>query len=43
MGGGSRLSAQMAQFINTIDWCGFWDISFVGPKFTWLYQMHDGT
>ena len=37
-GGGNRPTAQMVSFLNIINWCGFHDLRFVGPKFTWLYQ-----
>ena len=42
-GGGCRPASQIARFSETIDWCGFQDVDFVGPKFTWLYQKNDGT
>ena len=42
-GGGNRPAAQMISFLNDINWCGFRDLGFVGPKFTWLYQRKDGT
>uniref|UniRef100_A0A7N2M4M2 DUF4283 domain-containing protein n=1 Tax=Quercus lobata TaxID=97700 RepID=A0A7N2M4M2_QUELO len=42
-GGGCRPTSHMARFSKTIDWCGFRDAGFVGPKFTWLYQKNDGT
>lgn len=37
-GRGSRWSF----FVNTINFCGFWDVGFIGPKFTWLYQRANG-
>lgn len=32
----------MKNFINTINYCGLWDLGFIGPKFTWIYQRADG-
>lgn len=42
-GGGNCPYTQMVSFLNAINWCGFRDLGFVGPKFTWLYQRKDGT
>ena len=28
----------MANFVDTVNWCGLRDIGFIGPKFTWLYE-----
>ena len=33
----------MENFVDTINLCGLWDIGFVGPKYTWIYQNSDGT
>ncbi|XP_075669713.1 uncharacterized protein LOC142639411 [Castanea sativa] len=42
-GSGNCPYTQMVSFLNAINWCGFCDLGFVGPKFTWLYQRKDGT
>ena len=33
----------MYNFIDVINFFDLRDISFVGPKFTWIYQRADGT
>ena len=33
----------MDNFIEAINFCDLRDIGFVGPKFTWIYQMADDT
>ena len=42
-GRGGRPQQQMYNFIDVINFCDLRDISFVGPKFTWIYQRADGT
>ena len=32
----------MEFFVDTINHCGFRDVGFIGPKFTWLYQRANG-
>lgn len=39
--GSSRPRQQMLNFVDAINWCGLRDISFVGPKFTWIYERRD--
>lgn len=34
---------QMAWFKEAIDFCCLREVGFVGPKYTWLYQKHDGS
>ena len=41
-GGSMRKRMQMEIFVNTINHCGFRDMGFISPKFTWLYQHSDG-
>ncbi|KAL0011221.1 hypothetical protein SO802_006329 [Lithocarpus litseifolius] len=33
----------MQRFMDTLNWCDLRDLGFIGPKFTWLYNMFDGT
>lgn len=33
----------MTRFNNSINYYGFKEVGFVGPRFTWLYQKRDGT
>ena len=42
-GGRYRPRRQMESFVDTINLCGLWDIDFLGPKYTWIYQNSDGT
>lgn len=42
-GGSLQPRQQIEGFIDTINWCGFWDIGFSRPKFTWIYHKLDGT
>lgn len=42
-GGGYRPRIQMKNFVDTINLCGLWDIGFVRPKYTWIYQKSNGT
>lgn len=42
-GGSARPRQQMQHFIDTIDFSGFREVSYSGPKFTWLYQKSDGS
>ena len=32
----------MKNFIEAINFYGLWDLGFIGPKFTWIYQRADG-
>ncbi|XP_030959080.1 uncharacterized protein LOC115981030 [Quercus lobata] len=32
----------MDSFVEAINRCGLWDIGFIGPKFTWLYERSKG-
>ena len=32
----------MGNFVDTINWCSLKDLGFVGPNFTWLYQIVAG-
>lgn len=32
----------MDNFNEAINFCGFRNMGFIGPKFTWLYQKSDG-
>ena len=41
-GGSDRPRQQMKNFIDTINFCGFHDLGFNGPKFTWRYHQADG-
>nr|XP_023927289.1 uncharacterized protein LOC112038687 [Quercus suber] len=41
-GGSDRPRQQMKNFIDTIDFCGFRDLGFNGPKFMWIYHRADG-
>lgn len=41
-GGSIRPRQQMANFVDTVNWCDLRDIGFIGPKFTWLYERSDG-
>ena len=41
-GGSSRPRQQLANFVETINLCGLWDIGFVGPRFIWIYETRDG-
>ena len=42
-GGAPRPNWQMARFNDSINFCGLKEVSFVGPSFTWLYQIRDGS
>ena len=42
MGGSTRSQAQMNLFREAIDECGFLDLRFLGPKFTWQRHFLDG-
>ncbi|KAK9984587.1 hypothetical protein SO802_034112 [Lithocarpus litseifolius] len=41
--GRARPKRQMEIFTYAIHHCGFQEVDFIGPKFTWLYQQSDGT
>ena len=41
-GGASQPKQQMARFNNVINSCGLVEVDFIGPKFTWIYQISDG-
>ena len=41
-GDSDRLRQQMKNFIEAINFYGLWDLGFIGPKFTWIYQRADG-
>ena len=41
-GGRPRPRRQMEIFNDAINHCGFWEVDFIGPRFTWLYQKADG-
>ncbi|KAL0011877.1 hypothetical protein SO802_006985, partial [Lithocarpus litseifolius] len=41
-GGSDRPRQQMKNFIDAINFCGFRDLGFNGPKFTWIYHQADG-
>ena len=36
-GGSTRPRQQMQNFLNTINFCGFREVDYIGPKFTWIY------
>ena len=42
LGGATPSSNQMQLFRDVIDECGFMDLGFVGPKFTWSIHFEDG-
>lgn len=42
-GGSTRPRQQMQNFIDTINFCGFREVDFIGPRFTCLYQKADGS
>ena len=39
-GGGTRPHVQMQAFREVLDFCGFIDLGFTGPKFTWHSRRH---
>ena len=43
VGGGIRPHNQMQLFREVIDQCGFMDLGFVGPKFTWAKHFENGS
>ena len=43
VGGALRSHNQMQLFIDVLDACGFMDLGFVGPKFTWARHYEDGS
>ena len=43
MGGALRSHNQMQLFRDVLDACGFMDLGFVGPKFTWARHYEDGS
>lgn len=36
-GGSTKPRLQMDRFTEAINFCGFRDLGYIGPKFTWLY------
>ena len=42
-GGSNRVRQHMQNFLDTINFCGFMEVDYIGPKFTWLYQKADGS
>ena len=42
-GGAQRPNQQMAGFRNVINSCGLKEVEYIGPKFTWIYQMRNGS
>lgn len=42
LGGAIRNHRQMKSFRNVLDECGFIDLGFVGPRFTWSKHFLDG-
>ena len=42
MGGALRSHNQMQLFRDIIDECGFMDLGFIGPKFTWCKHIDNG-
>ena len=42
-GGSTRPRQQMQNFLDTISFCGFREVDYIGPKFTWIYQKADGS
>ncbi|XP_050259980.1 uncharacterized protein LOC126705069 [Quercus robur] len=43
VGGALRSHNQMQLFRDVLDECGFMDLGFVGPKFTWARHYEDGS
>ena len=33
----------MQNFLDTVNFCGFKEVDYIGPRFTWLYQEVDGS
>ena len=42
LGGAIWNNGQMQSFQNVLDECGFIDLGFVGPRFTWSKKISDG-
>ena len=42
-GGSTRPRQHMQNFLDTINFCGFKEVDYIGPKFTWIYQKADGS
>ena len=42
LGGRQRSARQMEEFRDVLDECGFWDLGFMGGKFTWCNGHPDG-
>ena len=42
MGGANRRKQQMVDFRGALNFCGFNDLGFVGPPFTWCNNQFDG-
>ena len=42
LGGAIQSNNQMQLFRDVLDECGFMDLGFVGPKFTWSRHFEDG-
>lgn len=42
-GGSQRPYRQMVRFRDAIRLCGLYEVKFIGPMFTWLYQTREGT
>ena len=42
-GGQTKSRRQMDIFNDAINHCGFQEVDFIGPRFTWLYQRANGT
>ena len=42
LGGATRSHNQMQQFRDVIDECGFMDLGFEGPKYTWSRHFENG-
>ena len=42
LGGRQRPARQMEEFRDVLDECGFWDLGFMGGKFTWCNGHPDG-
>ncbi|XP_050290016.1 uncharacterized protein LOC126728194 [Quercus robur] len=41
-GGHTRPKRQMENFVDAINYCGFREVDFIGPKYTWWYHRADG-
>ena len=41
-GGSMRPRRQMEIFVEAINHCGLREVNYIGPRFTWIYQLKDG-